>query len=205
MHFLFFDTETTGIPSRRGAPPSESESWPHIVQLAWLLTDEDERVVERETRLIAPQGFEIPLDATKVHGITTEDARTHGEPLGTALQRFALALAHADLLVAHNISFDLPVLQAEFHRLHGDAGSSVLLRTPEFCTMRSSTDLCRIPSRYGPGFKWPSLDELHRFLFGEGFDAAHDAGADVAACARCFFELRRRGITAGRRPARIAA
>lgn len=205
VHFLFFDTETTGVPTRRGAPPSESEAWPHVVQLAWLLTDDRGRAVERETRLIAPDEFEIPPDATRVHGITTEYARIHGEPLSTVLHRFALALTRADLLVAHNISFDLPVLQAEFYRLHGSAGPGVMLRTPGFCTMRSATEVCRIPSRFGSGFKWPSLDELHRFLFAKGFEDAHDAAADVDACARCFFELRRRGHAGRQRETPIAA
>jgi DNA polymerase III epsilon subunit-like protein len=205
VHVLFFDTETTGVPSRRGAPPSESASWPHVVQLAWLLADDAGNAVARETRLIAPGGFEIPEEATRVHGITTEKARADGEPIAAVLHGFALAVAHADLLVAHNISFDLPLLQAEYHRLFGPEGADILLRTPGFCTMRASTDLCRIPSRFGNGYKWPSLAELHRFLFAEGFDSAHDAGADVAACARCFFELRRRGITAASKPARIAA
>jgi DNA polymerase III epsilon subunit-like protein len=62
--------------------------------------------------------------------------------------------------------------------------------------MRSSTSFCRIPG--GPrGYKWPKLQELHQALFSVEFDAAHDAVADVRACAKCFFELKRRGVISG--------
>lgn len=193
MTVLFFDTETTGLPMRRDAPPSESSAYPHVVQVAWLLADRHGNVIDRETRLIFPDGFEIPEEASRVHHITTGEARRHGIPIQAALHRFSLALASADLLVAHNIDFDLPLLKAEFHRLYGENGPAVLERTPSFCTMKTTTDLCRIPSRNGWGFKWPSLEELHRHLFGSGVEGAHDAGADVDACARCFFELVRRG------------
>ena len=58
--------------------------------------------------------------------------------------------------------------------------------------MTQATDFCRIPGTYG--YKWPTLSQLHRELFKCGYEEAHDAGADVAACAKCFFELKRRRI-----------
>ena len=60
--------------------------------------------------------------------------------------------------------------------------------------MTGTKEICRIPGQYG--YKWPSLSELHQTLFGTGFEEAHDAGADVAACADCFLELKRRGVFA---------
>jgi hypothetical protein len=57
--------------------------------------------------------------------------------------------------------------------------------------MMQSTEICHIPGPYG--FKWPTLAQLHQELFQTTFEDAHDAGADVAACAKCFFELKRRG------------
>lgn len=59
------------------------------------------------------------------------------------------------------------------------------------CTMQASTNLCKIPGPYG--FKYPTLQELHKHLFEVGFDGAHDAMVDVLACAKCFFELERMG------------
>lgn len=43
-----------------------------------------------------------------------------------------------------------------------------------------------------PRNKWPTLQELHTFLFGVGFEGAHDALVDVRACAKCYWEIQRR-------------
>ncbi len=96
---------------------------------------------------------------------------------------------NAEVVVAHNANFDGSVIAAEYLRLG--------LKPPfvpgsMICTMTQSTDYCRLSGPYGN--KWPKLDELHMFLFGTLFGGAHDAGVDVAACARCFFELERRGV-----------
>jgi hypothetical protein len=34
---LFFDVETTGLPTRRGAHYSELDVWPRIVSISWTL------------------------------------------------------------------------------------------------------------------------------------------------------------------------
>jgi hypothetical protein len=59
--------------------------------------------------------------------------------------------------------------------------------------MQASVDYCQIPNSHG-SYKWPNLNELHSKLFLETFPDAHNAWVDVKACARCFFELKRRGI-----------
>jgi hypothetical protein len=58
--------------------------------------------------------------------------------------------------------------------------------------MISTVDLCKIDGPYG--YKWPKLEELHRFLFKHDFDGAHDALADIQATAKCFWELANRNI-----------
>ncbi|MFA6363505.1 hypothetical protein [Methanoregula sp.] len=65
-----------------------------------------------------------------------------------------------------------------------------------FCTMKTPqvVSWCKIPKASGRGYKWPTLNELHLQLFQEEFTGSHNAGADVEACARCYFELRKRGI-----------
>jgi hypothetical protein len=59
--------------------------------------------------------------------------------------------------------------------------------------MELSTEILKLPNPRG-GYKWPNLTELHTYLFGKGFDGAHDAMADVKACANCFFELKKRKL-----------
>ena len=187
--YLFFDTETTGLPRDWNAPITDTANWPRMVQLAWMLYESDGRLVESDNHIIYPEGFTIPGDAAAVHGISTKRALDEGEPLSTVLDVFDALVADAGLLVAHNISFDERIVGAEFIR----AGrKNTLAGKPTVCTMERSTDYCRLPSRYG--YKWPKLAELHYKLFHSHFEEAHNAAVDIAITAKCFWELRRLGV-----------
>jgi len=104
--FLFFDTETTGLPRNRNAPVSDLNNWPRLVQIAWLLYDVSEKQVSSSDYIIKPQGFTIPSDSTKVHGISTERANKEGVPLKDVLSEFSRAISQSRFLIAHNMSFD---------------------------------------------------------------------------------------------------
>jgi DNA polymerase III epsilon subunit-like protein len=188
--YLFFDTETTGIPRNYKAPVSDLANWPRVIQLAFLLTDGAGVLQAAQQFLIKPEGFAIPADATRVHGITTEHALAKGVPLGAALGEFLACLKSAQTLVAHNMAYDENVLGAEFLRAKL---ANPLPKAKRFCTMQAATNFCALPGRYG-NFKWPSLSELHVKLFGKDFKGAHGAQPDVQACATCFFALRAKGI-----------
>jgi DNA polymerase-3 subunit epsilon len=186
--YLFFDTETTGIPRRWRAPVTDLDNWPRVVQIAWVVSSPDGTTAFPESHIVRPEGFTIPPDATRVHGISTEKALKEGMSLHEALTRFSAAAGGCDLAVAHNLEFDLNVLGAEFLR----AGlANPIDGMHSRCTMKESTNFCQLPGRYG--FKWPTLEELYALLFQQKPTGLHDALADTQACARCFFELRRRG------------
>lgn len=190
--FLFFDTETTGLPGNYDAPISDLENWPRLVQLAWLTYDKNGKKIDGSGFIIKPEGFTIPEQASNIHGITTEQALTKGEDLKNILLNFAEVIKESKIIVAHNISFDEKIIGAEFLRkkIVHDLSESIRV-----CTKEEATDYCQIPGNYG--YKWPRLAELHVKLFGEDFEGAHDALADVEACARCFFELCKRGVIQG--------
>ncbi|MPQ47089.1 3'-5' exonuclease [Marinifilum sp. N1E240] len=187
--YLFFDTETTGLPKNWGAPVTDIDNWPRLVQLAWLLYDSKNQEIKSANRIVIPEGFTIPTEASNVHGISTERAHKEGIDLTDALNEFSSALEEANFLIAHNISFDEKIAGAEFIRKNI---SNKLNNIPKICTMKTTTNICKIPGRYG--YKWPNLTELHNHLFNKGFDDAHDALADVKACADCFFELKKAGM-----------
>ena len=187
--YLTFDTETTGLPRNWRAPLEDVENWPRMVQVAWLNHDAAGNLINTHSHIIKPEGYRIPYGAAKVHGITTERAMAEGEDLSEILALFAADVANADYLIAHNMSFDEKIIGAELLRKDID---HTLFETTRLCTKILSTDYCAIPNRYG--YKWPSLTELHYKLFGKDFDDAHDATADAAAAARCYFELKRLGV-----------
>ncbi len=187
--YLFFDTETTGLPKNWKAPLTDLANWPRLVQIAWLQYDSTgKRVVERDY-IIKPQGFTIPADASRIHKITTEKAMAEGVALRDVLEEFSGLIDQSNVLVAHNISFDEKIVGAEFLRENME---NRLLQADKICTMDVSTDYCKLPGKYG--YKWPKLSELHFKLFNADFEEAHNASVDIDACAKCFWELKDRGI-----------
>ena len=187
--YLIFDTETTGLPRDFNAPITDTDNWPRVVQLAWQLHDEAGELVSQKDFIIRPEGFNIPFESERVHGISTELASAVGEELSTVLALFQKDLDKANFMVGHNLKFDLNVMGAEFVRLSQD--TPLTKPVLDTCTERSAL-LCQIPGGRGGKFKLPTLTELHQFLFGEPFNEAHNATADVEATTRCFLELIRK-------------
>jgi DNA polymerase III epsilon subunit-like protein len=132
--------------------------------------------------IVQPEDFEIPAEAAKVHGITTEIAKAQGIALEKALDVFRELAARASLYVAHNIEFDLLVMSRELQ------GKWKPL--PTFCTMAAMTPICDLPGPYGP--KWPKLSEAYDCAFNEPLVDAHSALADVRACKRIYEWLQKR-------------
>lgn len=185
--YIIFDTETTGLPKSWNAPITDTDNWPRVVQIAWQLHDDMGRVIEHKDFLIRPDGFDIPYDAERIHGISTELAEKYGESLETVLTDFNRALGQAKFVVGQNISFDINVLGCEFVRLNH---STPMTEMPVLDTCTETTaELCKLPGGRGGRYKLPTLTELHQHLFGEPFSEAHNATADVEATTRCFFEL----------------
>lgn len=183
--YLFFDTETTGLPKRWNAPVTDVENWPRLVQLAWIMCKDNGEVAECCNSVIRPDGFVIPAEVSRIHGITTQMALEQGRELQEVLNEFSEKMDEAEALVGHNISFDECIVGAEFERLRM---MTTLFLKPKYCTMKGATNYCRLPGKNG--FKAPRLAELHRVLFGTEFDNAHNAMADVEATVRCFWKLR---------------
>ncbi|MFN0039077.1 MAG: exonuclease domain-containing protein [Burkholderiales bacterium] len=184
--YLFFDTETTGIPRNYKAPATDLTNWPRLVQLAWLLVDDEATEIASAEHIVKPDGFLIPPDAARVHGISTEMAQQQGVELNTVLNGILPKIEQAKVLIAHNMPFDEKILGAEFLRA---SMPNLVESKKRHCTMQASTDFCRLPGPYG--YKWPKLEELYLKLFNEPLKGAHRALVDVRACARCYFELRR--------------
>lgn len=191
---LFFDTETTGIPNSFHAPITDILNWPRLVQIAWIITDEDGNELKKRKHLIEPNGFLIPEDATAVHGITTEQALQEGIPLQSALVEFMSDLNCSELIVGHNIDYDINIVGAELYRLNMEYND--LVKKNKICTMKKSVDYCAIPNpnAYYGGYKWPKLEELYRKLFNCDILGAHDALIDIQAAKKCYFELKKKGI-----------
>ena len=190
--YLIFDTETTGLPRNWAAPISDTDNWPRCVQIAWQLHDKMGNLIEHQDYIINPEGYDIPFDAEKIHGISTELAQKEGHPLSEVLEKFNEALRKSKFIVGHNLGFDINIMSCEFYRMElvSPMGQMPILDT---CT-EVTASLIKLPGGRGGKFKLPTLTELHEFLFGQKFIEAHNAIADVEATTRCFLELIRKEI-----------
>ena len=187
--YLFFDTETNGLPKNWKAPVTNLKNWPRLVQIGWIFCDEKGNRNSVGDFIVKPNGFTIPKKAEKVHGISTEKAVLEGVSLEEVLYKFNYLIKQSTYLIAHNISFDEKIVGAELLRtgLESDFNNKKKL-----CTMLSSTNYCKIDGYYG--YKWPKLSELHIKLFGKDFEGAHNAFADIDATEKCFLEMRKKGL-----------
>ena len=109
MKILVFDVETTGLPKKRKAALDDFDNWPYIVQLSLVVYDVIEGGIEsiNDSIIMLPENVVIPPESTLVHGITNEMMVKEGKDLKKELIYFLTDCANSDLLVAHNIEFEI--------------------------------------------------------------------------------------------------
>lgn len=187
--YLFFDTETNGLPINWGAHVHDLDNWPRMLQIAWVLCKDDGTVIKQKQMMIKPEGFELNFEAARVHGFTKEKLNAEGEELDRVLIEFVSDIQEAEVIIGHNVQFDKSIVGAELIRRGMEGGYEILKEMKRVCTMNSSTKFCMIEGANGR-YKWPKLQELHHKLFNAYFEDAHNAMADVQATMKCFFELK---------------
>ena len=189
---LFFDTETTGFPQDK--LPLDDPAQPHIVQIAGILDDEKGNTKASINIIIDADCGPVPERAYNIHKISEAIYKEFGVSYMVALASFISLVKCTDVIVAHNIAFDLKILKTAYARIDKlESFTSKVQSKPQFCTMLATTDVVKIPSSRGKGgYKWPRLDEAYRVLVNpSGFAGAHDAFEDVKACREVFYSLKK--------------
>lgn len=209
MKFIVFDTETSGLPPRGQYKVAlhNINMWPHIVQFSYVIYDTDTKSVEHiyDSIIKVPKGIILDGESEKVHGITNKLSETKGINIEDALVEFNNHLKNVDMIVAHNLDFDLNMLRAEWYRLisnksiaHKYSNSysifcGKLTNIKKICTMKENIQRCNIISvskKDGkPYVKWPTLSELHNHIFGGRLYNLHNSLVDVAVCLRCLCNI----------------
>lgn len=185
MDFVF-DTETTGLPAKRGYnfdDPCNLSSYEsaRLVSISWIVSQRHSPT-RQATYIIKPEGFEIPPESTAIHGITHEFAMQNGVPLAVVWRELLEALCGCTNLVAHNIAFDYNILMSEAFRCGQLEVTDKLKSMTQTCTMRKGKDVMAIR-------KYPKLEALYEHLHGEKLVHAHDAQYDTLHCFRCFTKM----------------
>ena len=193
---LFIDTETTGLPINDKLPYTKLDNWPYLVQVALIIEDDNYGVLARRNIILKPDGYIIPESSTKVHGISNEKAIKDGEDRNKVLSFLDIVLYNSDIIIGHNVSFDLNVIKSEIIRIKGMENTLFSKKHHSVIdTMKIGMDICKLPnlsfySRRSQPYKYPKLDELYYKLFNKRFDNQHDAMADVQATYDCYYELK---------------
>lgn len=188
-NIIFIDTETTGLPNTFDYQSLDINEFPRIVQVSWIIANSENDVIAKKNFIVKPNGFTIPTSSTQIHGITNELANNSGVDIVTVVNELIKDICISDLIVGHNIEFDVNVINAEVVRLGINFN---IFDKPMFCTMVETVNVCKIPGYNG--FKYPKLQELYYYLFGNNFSGEHSSEADVTATMSCYFELEKRGL-----------
>ena len=114
--YLIFDTETTGLPQNWKAPLTDFSNWPRCVQLAWQMHDKEGKLIDVKNYIVKPEDYDIPYNAEKIHGISTDLALKKGVALENVLDEFIKDVNKSDFIIGHNISFDNNIIGCELLR-----------------------------------------------------------------------------------------
>lgn len=193
MKIGFFDLETTGIPAKGANYREHFNEFPRVVSIAWKL-----RGSEAKYFIVRPEGYEIPEEATKIHGISTAQAIEWGRSFNEILKEFVRDFKGVDFIVNHNIYFDTSILKANALRAFGgeylEAVIDPLLdKDKRIDTMRETVKFVGAKFQDGRPGKFPTLTELYEKLFANRFNA-HNALDDVLATEKCFYKLVEIGV-----------
>lgn len=172
-----FDLETTGVDTNEA----------RIVTASIAIVGAG---IEPEVSdwLVDP-GIEIPDEAARVHGITTEMARANGMEAALAVDQITnrLALVQADdvPIVAFNARFDLTLLDREARR-HGVVPLVERLGGPDGLLVVDPFILDKEVNKYRSGKR--TLEVLCD-AYGIPIEDAHAADADAIAAARLAWKI----------------
>ena len=172
---LIFDNETTGLIANSLI---NEKHQPKVIEFFGHIVDENGDVV-KELEFFCNPGHKLDPVITRITGIKDEDLKGE-KPFSDYVEQVAALIEEADSVVAHNLSFDAAIIQAEMDRC-GRKFQWPLIR---ICTVEET--------EWYKGYRL-NLAGLHEHLFGEPFEGAHRARIDVNALTKCFLEMRERG------------
>jgi DNA polymerase III epsilon subunit-like protein len=212
MKIAVFDTETTGLPKSKIINDLSLSLWPHVVQFSYIIYDTELKKIIKTVDFVIriPENINISDEVSDIHGITNFISQSSQYKIEDALMCFSMDYLNynIDLIVGHNLSFDINMLKVELMREINDQNNlydkrmfSQLLEilndmksesSELYCTMLKSTELCNLKTttKYGKEYiKFPKLNELHMKLFNSSPRNLHNSLNDVLICLRCYYML----------------
>ena len=143
------------------------------------------KIISKKDYIIKPNGFIINND--DIHGIKHNYASLNGIEFNKVAELIKPDFMNAELIVAHNISFDKNVLLSELFRIECNDLINHINKIKYYCTSRGCLNVTRI--KFRNTYKQPKLSELYYYLFNKNIEGQHDAIFDTENLMLCFIEL----------------
>ncbi|MEP7143008.1 MAG: 3'-5' exonuclease [Ferruginibacter sp.] len=184
-YLLFIDTEASGLPKKWGLPYTTPGNWPHAVQVSWIIYSKDGKKIKEQNHYISDNDFEISASALRIHGLTKDFLHLNGIPRRQLLARLSDdLLQYQPMIIGHFMELDYRIIGADYCR---EGIDNPMEKLSTFCIMIASKRLQQNPQN-----KFLRLGGLYELLFKQPLLCQHNAMADAAATADCFFELVKR-------------
>ena len=200
-HILFFDTETSGLPSTISFNNYHNPSLIHfydssrIIEIAYIICDKKLNIIKQESFLI---NNHIEIHNSHIHGISQELIRKTGVSIKHMLHHLYMDLIDFNVksMIGHNVEFDKHVLLSEVFRCKDSIKTRstdtfifdslfVLLNNKMHfvCTMKLSKKALNL-------FKFPKLIDLYSSLYDDTeFVQTHRAMSDTILCLKVYRKI----------------
>ncbi len=200
---MIFDTETSGLI------PKETKhlaDFPHILQLSFVIYNDETQKIEKTYNAYINAGLPVPEKITELTGIT-QSMCDGGKPIVNVLYDFYYASLDCSRFVAHNIKFDIRMIDVSIQRnidmIKQHCVGLVFMfdtnisKKEQFCTMyhciRECNIICEAKDKNGNTYtykKFPKLSEAHCHYFGSVPGGLHNSMVDCLVCLRIYLKQR---------------
>lgn len=184
MYTMILDVETSGLPEVKKFnefyDPKLLKYYERsrLIEIGYSIYDKNNVKISDTSNLILPNNFTI--NNSHVHGITHQHAMKDGINIMEAFKIFDMQLDTVDVIVGHNIMFDIAIISSECHRYGLANLIEKITKNTIVCTMK-------LGKEYIGCEQYPSLCVLYRTLFKKYTMQKHRALEDVSMCAQCYF------------------
>jgi DNA polymerase-3 subunit alpha len=197
--YMVFDVETTGLPIRRNHWTKDEDQYydykdsskydsSRIVQLSYELYDANKSKVKSVDCIIKPNGFSIPNESVKFHGINDEIANSKGVGINIIFDELNNDLKSIEKIIGHNVLFDKQMLLSELYRYKRNDIIDLLHQKQFVCTGEMTKNIIKI-KYYRNKLKIPKLGDIYNHIFKREPEKLHNSAYDVKYCAEIYFHL----------------
>ena len=178
QNIMILDTETTGIPTKKSFQPQFLHNFDNarLIELGYIIYS-NKNITKKYNQLVKPKGFTI--NNSHIHNITTKQCFDKGIPIKNILKQFYQDLLKVDIIICHNVQFDINILLNEIYRNKMNDLYNTLLHFNTFCTLNFTQQI------YSKKIK---LINWYNHLFNSNLSQTHRAIDDALLVASCIFK-----------------